>query len=99
MLNNSEWKAIFAPCGALLKEGEIIRRTNLSQTLATIADHGADAFYKVSVMDLYKYFLLTLSGSYRGVDNAEGKFDGWDTFLVRFRGLSCQDRARTGGYV
>jgi len=46
MLNNSDWKAIFAPGGALLKEGQFIRRTNLSQTLATIADHGADAFYK-----------------------------------------------------
>ncbi|KAF8629660.1 hypothetical protein AX17_005599 [Amanita inopinata Kibby_2008] len=46
MLNNSDWSAIFAPNGILLKEGQIIKRTNLSQTLATIAEEGADAFYK-----------------------------------------------------
>ena len=41
------WKDIFAPNGELLREGELIRRTALSQTLAAIAKGGADAFYKV----------------------------------------------------
>jgi len=47
MLNNPDWSAIFAPNGKLLKEGEIIRRTNLSQTLSIISETGPDAFYKV----------------------------------------------------
>jgi gamma-glutamyltranspeptidase / glutathione hydrolase / leukotriene-C4 hydrolase len=47
MLNNPDWSAIFAPSGALLKEGETIYRTNLSNTLAVIANEGPEAFYKV----------------------------------------------------
>jgi gamma-glutamyltranspeptidase/glutathione hydrolase/leukotriene-C4 hydrolase len=46
MLKNPDWSAIFAPSGKILKAGEIIRRTNLSRTLSTIAREGADAFYK-----------------------------------------------------
>ena len=46
MLKNSDWSAIFAPNGKLLKAGETIRRTNLSRTLSIIAREGADAFYK-----------------------------------------------------
>lgn len=48
MLDNPDWKAIFAPEGDLLRRCDLIKRTNLSRTLATIASHGADAFYKVS---------------------------------------------------
>ncbi|KAH9839396.1 gamma-glutamyltranspeptidase [Rhodofomes roseus] len=51
MLNNPDWSAIFAPEGHLLKEGETIRRTNLSRTLAVIAEEGADALYKGPIAD------------------------------------------------
>ncbi|KAJ3521066.1 hypothetical protein NMY22_g12468 [Coprinellus aureogranulatus] len=51
MLQNPDWSDIFAPEGRYLKEGEIIRRTNLSKTLTTIAKDGADAFYKGPIAD------------------------------------------------
>lgn len=51
MLGNPDWSAIFAPRGKLLREGQIIRRTNYSRTLATIASKGADAFYKGPIAD------------------------------------------------
>ncbi|OSD06711.1 gamma-glutamyltranspeptidase [Trametes coccinea BRFM310] len=51
MLNHPDWKPIFAPEGRLLQPGETIRRTNLSRTLATIAEEGADAFYKGPIAD------------------------------------------------
>lgn len=51
MLGNPDWRDIFAPNGVFLKEGEIIRRTNYSRTLATIATEGADAFYKGPIAD------------------------------------------------
>jgi len=51
MLNNPDWNAIFAPDGVLLREGEIIRRTNLSRTLDVIAREGSDGFYKGAVAD------------------------------------------------
>lgn len=47
MLGNPDWSSIFAPHGVLLRQGEIVRRTNYSRTLAAIADLGSDAFYKV----------------------------------------------------
>lgn len=46
MLNYPDWKAIFAPEGCLLREGDIIRRTALSRTLERIAKEGSDSFYK-----------------------------------------------------
>ncbi|KAH7888834.1 gamma-glutamyltranspeptidase [Phlebopus sp. FC_14] len=46
MLNDEDWRAIFAPEGKLLLHGETIRRTNYSRTLATIATEGPEAFYK-----------------------------------------------------
>jgi len=51
MLNSPDWKAIFAPEGRLLREGELIQRTNLSRTLSVIASEGADGFYKGAIAD------------------------------------------------
>ncbi|KAI0743604.1 gamma-glutamyltranspeptidase [Daedaleopsis nitida] len=51
MLSEPDWRDVFAPGGRLLKEGDLIRRTNLSRTLETIAEEGPDAFYKGSIAD------------------------------------------------
>ena len=50
MLENPDWRDVFAPEGRFLKEGEVIRRVNLSRTLTAIADDGPDAFYKVGII-------------------------------------------------
>ncbi|KAJ7497284.1 gamma-glutamyltranspeptidase [Mycena latifolia] len=51
MLENPEFRAVFAPGGTFLREGDIIRRSNYSRTLATIASEGPDAFYKGPIAD------------------------------------------------
>ncbi|CAL1707127.1 unnamed protein product [Somion occarium] len=51
MLNAPDWKAIFAPHGTLLREGDLIQRANLSRTLATIACEGPGALYKGPIAD------------------------------------------------
>jgi gamma-glutamyltranspeptidase / glutathione hydrolase / leukotriene-C4 hydrolase len=51
MLGNPDYSAIFAPKGLLLREGDLIRRTNYSNTLFTIAQHGPSAFYKGPIAD------------------------------------------------
>ncbi|RDB16957.1 Gamma-glutamyltranspeptidase 1 [Hypsizygus marmoreus] len=51
MLNNPDWSSIFAPKGVFLREGEIIRRTNLARTLEVISKEGADALYKGPIAD------------------------------------------------
>ena len=65
MLNAPDWKAIFAPEGRLLRQGDLIQRTNLSRTLSIIASEGADGFYKVSqnvVVAQFEYDLIILKG-------------------------------------
>lgn len=47
MLNNPDWSSIFAPNGRPLKEGEKISRANLSRSLSTISEEGANGFYTV----------------------------------------------------
>ncbi|TEB37867.1 hypothetical protein FA13DRAFT_1725483 [Coprinellus micaceus] len=51
MLEDEDWRAIFAPNGRILREGEWIRRTNLSRTLRTIATEGPEAFYRGPIAD------------------------------------------------
>lgn len=51
MLPKEDWRAIFAPEGRMLLEGETIRRTNYSRTLSAIASEGPDVFYKGPIAD------------------------------------------------
>ncbi|TFK44674.1 gamma-glutamyltranspeptidase [Crucibulum laeve] len=51
MLKNPDWSSIFAPTGRLLREGEVVRRTNLSRTLSIIANEGPGAFYEGPIAD------------------------------------------------
>lgn len=48
MTETRDWSDIFAPGDHILREGEIIRRTNLSRTLDIIAREGAKGFYQAS---------------------------------------------------
>ncbi|KAG1896324.1 nucleophile aminohydrolase [Suillus fuscotomentosus] len=78
MLPKEDWRAIFVPEGLMLLEGETIRRTNYSRTLATIASEGPNVFYKVQATggimtngDLENYTVKvdhTLQGTYQRSD-------------------------------
>lgn len=45
MLDSPDWMDVFGPNGTLLREGDMIHRTNFAVTLETIANLGVDAFY------------------------------------------------------
>ncbi|KAJ3041251.1 hypothetical protein HDV00_009644 [Rhizophlyctis rosea] len=49
ILSNPEFKAIYAPSGEVLKEGEICNRRNLAETLDAIAEGGIGVFYNGTV--------------------------------------------------
>ncbi|KAK0241652.1 gamma-glutamyltranspeptidase [Armillaria nabsnona] len=68
MLGNPDWRDVFAPNGVFLKEGEIIRRTNYSRTLATIATEGADAFYKGPIADALVQKIAATGGILSHID-------------------------------
>ncbi|OBZ91543.1 Gamma-glutamyltranspeptidase 1 [Choanephora cucurbitarum] len=44
--NLTEWSEVYMPEGKPVKEGDIVRRPTLANTLETIAKEGADAFYR-----------------------------------------------------
>lgn len=52
ILGDPDWAPIFAPGGRLARRGEKIARVNYSNTLKTIADEGAEAFYSVRLLSL-----------------------------------------------
>ncbi|KAK8846754.1 gamma-glutamyltransferase [Kwoniella newhampshirensis] len=51
MLDSPTWAAVYAPRGPLLVEGDFVQRLNYGKTLETIAEHGADAFYKGDIAE------------------------------------------------
>lgn len=57
MLEEEDWKAMFAPEGRLLVEGETLRREAYAQTLERIGREGVDVFYKG---DIAKSLLKTI---------------------------------------
>lgn len=61
-----------APRGVLLKEGDLIKRENLSKTLQAIADGGADVFYKGWIADS----LVEVIKSNSGIITKQGNFNG-----------------------
>jgi gamma-glutamyltranspeptidase / glutathione hydrolase / leukotriene-C4 hydrolase len=62
MLGDADFSAIFAPKGLLLREGDLIRRTNYSNTLSAIARHGPSAFYKGPIADALVSKIQLLGG-------------------------------------
>jgi hypothetical protein len=101
MLNNPDWGAIFAPQGMFLREGEMIRRTNLSRTLASIAQEGADALYQAGI-DLSFLIFDSLSqgvGSHCGFPCSQSSLNWWHTFSFRFSQLFCQSRPRVAEHI
>jgi gamma-glutamyltranspeptidase / glutathione hydrolase / leukotriene-C4 hydrolase len=47
ILRNPEFRAIFAPNGNLIKQGDLVKRPKFAKTLSLIAEKGAVAFYEV----------------------------------------------------
>lgn len=51
MLESPTWSAVYAPRGALLVEGDYVKRVNYGKTLERIAKEGVEAFYKGEVAE------------------------------------------------
>ncbi|GAA5795294.1 hypothetical protein HPULCUR_000649 [Helicostylum pulchrum] len=46
MKNSTEWSEVYFPNGVRIKQGDIVKRPTLANTLETIAKKGADEFYE-----------------------------------------------------
>lgn len=101
MLNNPDWSAIFAPQGRMLREGEMIRRTNLARTLASIAQEGADALYQVVSDVNFLIFTQAVSdiGPYCRFPRPQSPVNWGNTLPFRFNQVFCQGRPRITGHL
>ncbi|GBB98511.1 hypothetical protein RclHR1_03250005 [Rhizophagus clarus] len=49
LINNPNLSSIYAPNGKLLSEGDLLKRTNFSETLELISKNGSEVFYRGSI--------------------------------------------------
>lgn len=84
ILNDPDWKPIFAPRGVFLKEGEHISRLSYGETLRSVAEHGAEVFYKVHspvgpsipCADVFRTTFVVI-GSHCGFLHRQSTSEGW----------------------
>jgi len=81
------WKAVFAPDGAAIKEGERFRQPALACTLATIAEKGPRAFYEGPIARDIASTVQKAGGFLAEDDLAAIKAEVLPALTTRYRGL------------
>lgn len=94
------WRAVFAPDGQLLQEGEIARRPALARTLRVIASQGADAFYKGPLADDIVAAVQRAGGILTATDLEQYKAIVYPALMGTYRGRRVYTpKAPTSGPV
>jgi gamma-glutamyltranspeptidase / glutathione hydrolase len=81
------WKAVFAPTGAAIKEGETFRQPALARTLSTIAEQGPRAFYEGPIARDIARAVQKAGGFLAEDDLAAIKAEVLPALATRYRGL------------
>jgi gamma-glutamyltranspeptidase/glutathione hydrolase len=81
------WKAVFAPNGTAIKEGEKFRQPALARTLATIAERGPRAFYEGPIARDIARTVQKAGGFLAEDDLASIKAEVSPALTTRYRGL------------
>jgi gamma-glutamyltranspeptidase / glutathione hydrolase len=81
------WKAVFAPTGAAIKEGETFRQPALARTLSTIAEKGPRAFYEGPIARDIARAVQKAGGFLAEEDLAQIKAEVLPALATRYRGL------------
>ncbi|HKF70485.1 MAG TPA: gamma-glutamyltransferase [Stellaceae bacterium] len=81
------WKAVFAPHGIAIKEGETFRQPALARTLATIAEKGPRAFYEGSIARDIANAVQKAGGFLAEDDLTAIKAEVLPALTARYRGL------------
>ena len=81
------WKAVFAPDGIAIKEGERFRQPALARTLATIAEKGPRAFYEGSIARDIARAVQKAGGFLAEDDLPDIKAEISPALTTRYRGL------------
>lgn len=100
LINDPTWAIDFAPNGTLLQEGDIMTRKRYADTLETISNEGADAFYKGAIAEATIAALQASNGTMTVEDLANYTIELRDPVSIDYRGYkvtSCS--APSGGEV
>ena len=80
-------KEIFGRGGKPLVKGEHLRQPDLAQSLRTIADEGAAAFYTGTIADAIDGAMKEAEGFLTRADLASDKPEWWKPISIRYRGV------------
>lgn len=100
LTDDPAWALDFAPNGTLVGLGDTMRRARYADTLETIAEAGADAFYRGALADATVAALRAAGGTMTAADLANYTVAVRDPVSVDYRGYkltSCS--APSGGEV
>ncbi|ROW00454.1 hypothetical protein VPNG_07929 [Cytospora leucostoma] len=94
------WAIDFAPNGTLVKEGQILTRKRYADTLETISEHGADAFYKGAIAQATIAALQATNGTMTVEDLANYTVEIRQPLTIDYRGYKVTSgSAPSGGEV
>ncbi|KAF3767248.1 hypothetical protein M406DRAFT_39592 [Cryphonectria parasitica EP155] len=100
LINDPTWAIDFAPNGTLLQQGQIMTRKRYADTLETISNEGADAFYKGAIAEATIAAIQAANGTMTVEDLANYTVELRDPVSIDYRGYkltSCS--APSGGEV
>lgn len=94
--NKSGWKETYLPNGFKPEVGAIFKNPALAHSLAEIAEHGADAFYKGPLTDVMVPFLRSQGGLHTAEDFADYKPEWVDPISTTYRGWTVYELPPNG---
>ncbi|PZU47454.1 MAG: gamma-glutamyltransferase [Sphingomonas sp.] len=87
-IQGPQWKALFAPGGALPVEGQVFTNPDLAATLELIAGGGADAFYKGAFAGDYERHFKAFGRQHSAADLAAMKAEWVEPIHADYRGVT-----------
>ncbi|KDQ10063.1 hypothetical protein BOTBODRAFT_58281 [Botryobasidium botryosum FD-172 SS1] len=94
------WRALFAPNGTMVVEGDLISRPNYAKTLEAIGKYGPDAFYTGSIANSISAKVLSAGGILTPADMAAYSVDVTPALIGSYRGRTLYTtHAPTSGPV
>lgn len=90
------WFAAFAPKGRAPRPGELWRFPEQARTLQTIAESGAEAFYKGPLAERIDQFMREVGGYLRGTDMTDFAPQWVEPVSMEYRGLDVWELPPNG---
>ncbi|KAI9642753.1 hypothetical protein NHQ30_008485 [Ciborinia camelliae] len=97
LLEDPNWAIDFAPNGTLLKVGDIMTRKRLANTLETIADKGASAFYEGEIANATIAAIQSTNGTMTLADLQNYEVQIRNPINITYRGYTLHSTGTPSG--